>query len=346
MTTSAKKRDHHHWAMFAAGVAVVVVGVLLWLAAETLLMIFAGILLAAFLGGLTKLVMSYSRLNRGWSLAIVCIVLAGVLGVSGWLTAARLAEQAHQFVEELPRAVGELREQLREYPWGDWLAEELQEVRISAEDREKALSQAAGAASAVLDKVTGAVVIVFLGLFIAVDPDLYKRGLVRLVPVGRRPRAREVIDDLAGALWRFLLGRLLAMAAVGVCATIGFWLIGMPLALILGVFAGLMNFIPNLGPLIWLVPAVLLALMQGATEVVYVLVIFTVVQTAEGYLLTPLVQQRMIHLAPAVMLGTQVLFGVLWGFGGLALATPLAALVVVLVQKLYVEGVLGDRASG
>lgn len=344
MTIAADKRDHH-WAMFAAAVAVVVVGLLLWLAAGTLLTIFAGVLLAVFLSGLSDLVSGYGRLRRGWALTVVCLLLVSALGLMGWLMAARLAEQAQQFGKELPEAIKSLREQLQEYPWGAWAAEEIKEVRSSAEDSEKALSRAAGAASVALDGITGTVVIVFLGLFLAFDPDLYKRSLVRLAPVERRGRARDVVDGAAVALWRWTLGRLVSMGAVAVGATIGFWIIGMPLALILGLFAGLMNFIPNLGPLIWLAPALVLALVQGPAQALYVGLLFLVVQTAEGYVITPLVQQRMVHLSPALALSVQVICGALWGFAGLALATPFAALAIVLVRKLYVEDVLGDRGA-
>jgi predicted PurR-regulated permease PerM len=341
MTPAADKRNHH-WEIFAAAVAVIVAGLLLWLAASTLLTIFAGTLLAVFLSGLSELVARYSKLPRGSALTIVCLLLLVALGLMGWLMAARLAEQAHQFARELPKAVKHLREQLEEYPWRSWAAEELSEVRSSAEEREKALSRAAGAATAALDGVTAIVVILFLALFLAFDPDLYKRSLVRLAPLERRERAREVVDEAANSLWRWTLARLLSMAFVCVGATIGFWIIGMPLALMLGVFAGLVNFIPNLGPLIWLAPTVLLAFMQSPAQALYVGILFLVVQTAEGYVITPLVQQRMVHLSPAIALSVQVIFGALWGFAGLALATPFAAVALVLVQKLYIEDVLGD----
>ena len=341
----AAENASHDPGRIALVVAVVaaLAGVLLWLAADTLLLIFAGILFAVFLSGVTELVASSTRLPRGWALAVVVLVLIVLLALAGWLMAARLAEQAEQFGQELPRAVKHLRERLDEYPWGKWLATELKDIRLSTEERESALSRAATAASAALEGVTGFVVILFIGLFVAADPETYKRGLVRLTPIERRARARQVIDGVGGALWRWMLGRLLAMAAVGVCATIGFALIGMPLALILGLFAGLVNFVPNLGPLIWLAPALLLALTQGGSQAVYVGILFVVVQTAEGYLLTPLVQQRMIHLAPAVTIIVQVLFGALFGFAGVALATPLAAAVLVLVRMLYIEDALGDH---
>jgi predicted PurR-regulated permease PerM len=338
--------DHrHHWAIFAAAVVAVIVGLLLWLAAGVLLTIFAGVLLAVFLSGLRDVVVRHTRLPRGWSLIVVCLGLVAAFGLLGWLMAARLAEQTHQFTRELPEAVKHLREQLQEYPWGSWAAEELRGVGNSAEEREKALSRAAGAASAFLDGLTTTVVILFLALFLAFDPELYKRSLVRLAPIDRRDRAGEIIENATSALWRWTLARLLSMAFVCVGATIGFSIIGMPLALMLGVFAGLMNFIPNLGPLIWLVPTLLLALMQSPAEALYVGVVFVVVQTAEGYVITPLVQQRMVNLSPALALSVQVVMGALWGFAGLAMATPITAMALVIVQKVYIEDVLGDTAG-
>ena len=341
---SAGERRFHPWAMFAAAVGVGVVGLLIWLAAGTLLMIFAGVLLAVFLSGLTDVVRRPTGLARGWALALVCLLLTAMAGGVGWLSAARLAEQAQQFIDEAPRAMKQLRERLQQYSWGKWAATEVKDMRVTAEQRESALSHAADAASAAVEAATGAVVILFLGLFLAVNPAVYERGLVRLLPTDRRERGHEAIVRIGTALWRWILGRLLAMAAVGLCATLGFLIIGLPLALILGLFAGLVNFIPNLGPLIWLGPALLMSLAQSPTAAAYVLLLFLIVQTAEGYLLTPLVQQRMTHLPPAVTLSAQVLMGTLFGFAGLALATPLAAAGLVAVQMLYIEDVLGDTS--
>ncbi|HET6880786.1 MAG TPA: AI-2E family transporter [Pirellulales bacterium] len=337
-----KHERRHHWTVFAASVAMMVVGLLLWLAAGTLFMIFAAVLLAVFLCGLTDLLARYTGMRRLGALAIVCLILLLAIGVAAWFTASTLAEQVQQFSEELPEAVKDLRKKLEAYPWGAFVADELKQVRTSAEDSEKTLSRAAGAASAVVETVTGAVVIGFLGLFLAIDPELYKRSLVRLVPPDRRERAREVLDGASMALWRWILGRLVSMGAVAVGATLGFYLVGMPMALMLGVFAGLVNFIPNLGPLFWLAPAMLLAFVQSPVQALYVGLLFMVVQTLEGYVITPAVQQRMVHLPPAVALSVQVIFGALWGFPGLALATPFAALSLVVVRKLYVEDALGD----
>lgn len=334
---------NHHWAIFAAATSAIAIGLLMWLAANTVFTLFAGALLAVILCGLTDLVAGYAGWRRQWALAAVCLVLVIAAGTAGWFTASTLAEQAQQFGRELPKAIKTLRERLQEYSWGTWLAEEIKQVRSSAEDSEQTLTRAAGAASAVVETLTGAVVILFLALFLAINPELYKGLVVRLAPPARRERLREVIDGASNSLWRWTLARLVSMSAVAVGATAGFYLIGMPVAFMLGVFAGLANFIPNLGPLIWLAPAMLLAFVQGPAQAVYVGLLFMVVQTLEGYVITPMVQQRMVHLPPAAGLSIQILFGALWGFAGLALATPFAAVAMVVIQKLYVEDALGDN---
>lgn len=143
-------------------------------------------------------------------------------------------------------------------------------------------------------------------------------------------------------MWWWLIGRLLSMLIVGITVTISLWLLGIPLALTLGLLAALLDFIPNLGPTLATVPAVLLALMQSPTQAVYVLLIYIVIQQAESYLLTPIVQHRTVSLPPALTIIAQVILGVLFGVMGLILASPLAAVVLVLIKMLYVEDVLGD----
>jgi predicted PurR-regulated permease PerM len=186
------------------------------------------------------------------------------------------------------------------------------------------------------------VIVVFVGLYVAADPDVYARGLVRLVPMPRRRRAREVLEALARTLRRWLVGKLLGMAVIAVATWAGLSLAGVPLALVLGLLAGLLNFVPYLGPMLSFVPALPLAIPEGATTVGWVLGLYVGIQMAESYLLTPLVDQQSVALPPALTITAQVLLGVLLGWLGLVLATPLTAAALVLVRMLYVEDLLGD----
>jgi predicted PurR-regulated permease PerM len=135
---------------------------------------------------------------------------------------------------------------------------------------------------------------------------------------------------------------MVSMLIVGVVTTLGLWLIGVPLALALGLLAALAEFVPNLGPLLAFAPAILLALTESTTQALAVLLLYLGVQGFESYVLTPLVEKRAVALPPALTILSQVLLGVLAGGMGLALATPLAAASLVLVQRFYVEDTLGD----
>lgn len=187
------------------------------------------------------------------------------------------------------------------------------------------------------------VVVVFIGLFTAVDPDTYRRGVLRLLPLRRRERVGQVLDEMAAALRGWLVGQLVAVALIALTTWVALALIGMPGALLLGLQAGLVNFIPYIGPVIAAVPITLAAMAQGTQMVAWALGVHVVIQTIEGYVLAPMIQKRAVDVSPVMTLAGVMLFGVLFGGLGVALATPLIAALQVAVRRLYVEDWLGDR---
>lgn len=337
--------------LMAVGVtALAVVGLLLLgYAAYIFLLVFAGVLLAVFLHGLGSRLSTLTGLSRGWSLALVMVGLVMVLGLAGWFLVPRVAVQVDQLTETLPEAARRLETQLGQYRWGRQLLERVPSVEnldqwLAA--RPNLLSHVTGFFSTTFGLLADLVIILFIGVYAAVEPDLYRRGFVRLVPALGKDRAREVWDEVGVVLWRWLLGRLVGMAVIAGATTAGLWLLGVPLALTLGLVAGLLNFIPNLGPLLSAMPALLIALPQGLTQVLYVALLYSAIQLVESYLLTPFIQRRAVALPPVLILTAQVLLGVLLGGLGLILATPLTAALVVVVQKLYVRDVLRDPDEG
>jgi predicted PurR-regulated permease PerM len=135
------------------------------------------------------------------------------------------------------------------------------------------------------------------------------------------------------------------MMTIGVLTTLGLWVLGIDLALVLGVLAALLSFIPNIGPLIALIPAALIGLFGGPDMLLYVIALYAGIQMVESYVLTPVLQQSMVDLPPARTLGMQVVLGVLAGALGLILAAPLTAVAMVVVSMWYVQDVLGDRRT-
>jgi predicted PurR-regulated permease PerM len=191
--------------------------------------------------------------------------------------------------------------------------------------------------------VTNLLIVLLIGFYLALNPKLYVDSVVTLFPRQARSRAREILSALGRALRWWLIGRIAAMATVGVLTALGLWIVGMPLVLALGLIAGVFSFVPFIGPVASAVPAILIALVQSPWEVAYVICVYAVVQLLEGNFITPVIQKRVVLLPPAALLAAQLLMGVLFGLVGLVFATPLAVVLIVLVQMLYVEDVLGDR---
>lgn len=320
------------------GLLVVGALLLVWLALELMLLLFAGILLAIFLRTLAAGLTRYTGLPVGVSLAVVCLTLVGVLVLGGWLYAPRLAEQGDQLAETLPKVAGDMLSWLREYSWGAWVLDQFSE---QVEDADMA-GQATSAARGVINAVIAVVIVLFVGLYLAAQPAPYIQGLLYLVPLPRRVRVAETLFAIGHVLRWWMVGQVLAMTLVGLTMGIGLAVIGVPFSFLLGVLAGLFEFIPLVGPALALGPALLLAIAAGPQEAVSVLILYLIVQMLEGYVLTPLVQQRTVELPPVVTITAQVALSWMAGPIGLIVAVPLTAAAMVATQMLYVEDALGD----
>ena len=328
-------------ARFWRAAIVVALVIVAWFALELLLMLFAGVLLAIFLRTLAVWVAGITGWSPGAALTIVILGLLGVATLGGWMYAPRLAEQSDELSETLPQAVDDLTSTLERYGWGRWVMEQLS----SSASNGDVVSQAQTMANRLMSVGVAFVVILFSGLYLAAEPGPYIRGLLRLVPPDNRRIAAEVLFAIGGVLRWWLVGQALAMAVVGLMMGIGLWLIGVQLALILGLLAGLLEFIPFLGPILAFGPALLLALANSGQQAAYVLGLYLVVQTLEGYVLTPLVQRKAVELPPVLTISAQVGLSMAAGAIGLLVAVPLAAVAMVTVQMLYVDQRLGDSVA-
>lgn len=329
--------------LLALGISLLILLVLLliWYAVHVLLMIFAGVLLGLLLRGLAGLLSQHAPISSFWALVVVLAVIIGLSFLAGWLVAPRISAQVDVLMQRLPKAYHQVIGYLKQFGWGEWLLAQLpatDEVTLGSE----AVTRAKNILYGIGNAVVTIVIVLFVGLYVAVQPRLYRDGLVRLVPPAFRPRATDVLDEVTNTLQWWLIGRIASMAIIGVATTIGLWLMGIPLALTLGFVAALLTFIPNFGPVISAVPAVLLGLLQGPQAALWVVLLYIGIQTVESYLITPLIQMQAVRLPPVLIIAAQVLLGVLAGALGLILATPLTAAVFVLVKRLYIEDVLGD----
>lgn len=315
---------------------------LVWYAFEVLLVVFAGALVAVLLDGLARSLAARSPLGRRAALAVVLAAIGGGLGLFGWLAGPSLAAQVEALGQSVPEALQEVRAWLARREWG---ASFLTALPSPDEALNGALGSITGAFSSVLGGLANLLIILFIAIYGAFEPHLYVDNAIRLVPPAQRTRSHEVASTLGRALRSWLKGQFASMAVVGVLTGLGLWIVGVPMALALGVIAGLLAFVPYLGPIVSAVPGVLIGLLEGPETALYALVVYQGVQLLESYILTPLIQEYVVSMPPAVLITGEVLFGVFAGVLGIAMATPLLVCLIVLVQMLYVEGVLEEDVA-
>lgn len=190
--------------------------------------------------------------------------------------------------------------------------------------------------------VTGFFIIIFLSIYIAVDPDMYRRGIMHLFPHARRQRAGEILSAIAAVLRRWMVTQLIAMCAIGAVTTVLLLILHVKAAFALGLLAGLFEFIPTVGPILSALPAIGMAFLDSPEKALSVAIAFWGIQFMENHLLIPLLMKGGMDLPPALTILSQALMALVFGFLGLMCAVPALAATMVAVKMLYVEGVVGD----
>ncbi|MDR6306058.1 putative PurR-regulated permease PerM [Nitrobacter vulgaris] len=323
-----------------AGVALALI--VLTMTLQVLLLVFAGVLFAIPLRRAADWLAKKSGVSSSWTLAATLIVIFGVIGAAVWLLAPEIASQSRELFKEVPRSWEGLQASISGLV-GDGLVDQVSSYFNAGKGTMRGLlGNLFGAVSGTVGAVGSGFVIFFMALYLAVEPGIYRRGLIHLVPPQNRSRANELLNQIGETLLWWLIGKLISMTLVGVLTYVGLLVLDVPLSLSLALMAAILAFIPNFGPILAAAPAILLALSDGFTKAGWVIGLYLAVQTVESYFVTPIIQQRTVSLPPAFTLAMQIVAGVLAGVAGLALATPLAAAGLVLVRELYVKDTSGQ----
>jgi len=318
--------------VIVAGAALIALGFIVWNLAQVLLLAFGAIVIAAILLTGADLI-SFLPLSHRWRVVLVAVVALLVLIGLGYLLGNQTRDELGELAQELPGMVNSFGSNLGISN----LWQSMREFGETLMSRSDVTGNIAGYTTGLVGAI-GSVVLVLVGsIYFATDPQLYKQGILALCPRGVRDRISDTLDSCGKALQQWMLGQLFTMIVVGVATTIGLVIIGVPSAIALGLLAGLLEFVPFLGPILAGVPAVVIAASQDGNMMFWVLGLYVVVQQIENNIIVPMVQQRTVNLPPALGLFAIVALGLLFGPLGLLLGTPLTVVLMVAVRKLWVE---------
>lgn len=317
--------------------ATVIVTLLVWLTIDVFLLAFAGILLAIIISSISYFIKRYSGIPHYLAVTIVLISLVLLLTGVSFIIAPEVSKQMSLLYTELPQAWNKLSDEFLAFinvnndsmvPQGISLPNTLSKVQALP-------SKLGGIFTSTFGFIGNFFIILFFGISLAYQPEIYVNGLINLFPKQKQSKVKKILNDTTETLQFWLAGKFFSMLIIGFLTWLGLWLLNIPLAFTLALLAAFLSFIPNIGPITAAIPAILLALLKGPDFALYVGLLYLAIQTIESYLITPIIQQKSVSLAPALIVFMQLIMSLLVGILGLALATPLLAVINVLVKQIY-----------
>lgn len=300
---------------------------------DMLILVLAGALIACYFRGLSALIHRKLKWNSKISLAVSVIISFLIISGIFYLVGATVSSDSAEIQESLPKMVDEVEQQLQASEIGLGIIEQAKGI-TSSKEFSTFLSTFF---KTTLGGITNIYIVILVGIFFTVAPKIYADGIVQLVPPRNRNKAEDLMNHLGSGLKRWLAGKFIAMLAVFILTAIGLIILDIPMWLTLAILAGLLNFIPNFGPLAAAVPAVLVGMAESPNTALLIAVLYLVVQIFESSFITPKAQQKLIQIPPALIILAQVFMGALTGIWGIIFATPLVLIIIIVVQELYIE---------
>lgn len=306
-----------------------------WQARQALLLTFGAVVVAVIFDAASRPFREWANLSRRWALAAAALGVAAALGLIG----AQVSGQFGQLVAALRQAEPAVR---------GWLglggSGEGGDGSSVASYLDWAMSAASWGLGAV-GALGSLVLVIVAGYFIASEPRLYQRGVAMLFPQDQQRRIEDALEHGGAGLFQWLKGQLVSMSIVGLLIGGGASVIGLPAPLALGLFAGLAGFVPVIGSIAGAAPALVLAAAQDGATLLWTAALILLVQQVESNMIMPMIEQRTVHIPPALLLLNVFLFGAVFGGVGILVAAPLTVAVFMLVKKLYVVDVLDQSVE-
>ena len=323
---------------YRAGIWVGIVG-FVFLAvyiSQALLVIFGGLVFAAMIDGGARLIGRVAPLPRAIR---VIVVLVAVMAFLVWLSAFA-GNQVAQQAATLPSIIENQATQLLTWAENNGFGFRGADLQSIATQLASGVGTVTRALTGLAGGLTSVVLIVIIGLYVALDPNLYERGVEWMTPRKGRREIHITLSRMAYTLRRLMAGRLVGMIVEGVLTylmlTVVAQLLGIgtvPMATLLAILTALLAFVPNVGALISGILMVIVGFSGGYDMGIYTIVVYFLVQNFDGYIVIPMIAKKTVDLAPALVLGFQLIMGLLFGILGLFLADPLLAMIKVALER-------------
>ena len=319
---------------------------LLWQLQGLLLLIFAGVLIAILLDAAARWLSRFLRIPKSAGVIVVAVTMTALLMAGTIIMGPGLIEQGTKLAEDLAGMTRMLEQKTMAI---DAVEEQFDKASVDLIKMLPSPAGLLGGVTAVLGATLGAIanvaLILVFAVYFALAPETYRNGFRRLTPPSRRDQVDEMLVEMGTTLRHWLAGKALMMVLLGIGSYVGLTLLGVPLALLLSVIAGATSFVPIIGPAIAGGLMILVAMTVSWQLAAWTVGLYVLLQAVESYLLMPIIQSRAIDLPAAVVIAAQVMFGVLFGALGVALATPIAAIAAVAIRCLYIETILESETE-
>jgi predicted PurR-regulated permease PerM len=296
---------------------------------QSLLVIFGAMVFAAMIDGGARLLGRVLKIGRGWRIALV---LLGCVAFAVWLVSFA-GSQISREAAQLPAIVIQQAQLAAAWASDQGFAVEIADLQGLIGQAVTGVGTVTRALGGILGTLTTLVLVMIMGIYVAMEPRLYERGVAWMLPAHRRSDFYILASRMGYAMRRLMFGRLVGMVFEGVVTYIMLAVYGVPMAALLSILTGLLAFIPNIGAFVSGVLMVLVGFSVSPDMGLYTILVYFVVQTFDGYVVIPLIAKKTVDLAPALVLAMQLIMGILFGIAGLFLADPLLAMIKVALER-------------
>lgn len=310
----------------------------LYLTGNLLILAFGSVLGAIVIHAIAEVYADRLRLPSRAALGLAIATILAMIGLLGWLFGVEFRTQVNVLVTRLPEILDQLGDEMAQSPVGAKVVDAMRAAFAGSRIAQDIGGLAQGAGQFALN----ALLVLVGAIFFAIDPKVYERGFLLLMPPSKRAAVEDALSDTASTLRLWLRAQLIQMTTMGVLVGLGLWWVGVPSAPALGLLTGLSEFIPYVGPLAAMIPALGLAATQSVSHVLWTVGVFAVVRVVQTNFITPYVTSRVIAIPPAVALFAILAIGAVFGLFGLFFSAAILVVIYTLIRSLYLRETLGE----